>query len=100
MQGVLAVSMPMVCAPVAGGLMEHGDVFLVLLSARLFSERFGAGARPVHPIRGLTGSFSMALPKVAAAIIVEAQPFPVERESFLVGSGLLFFSGRTSIAFQ
>jgi hypothetical protein len=27
-----------------------GDVLLVLLSLRSLSERFGAGARPVHPI--------------------------------------------------
>jgi hypothetical protein len=31
--------------------MGHGDVLLVLLSPRSSSERFGAGARPVHPIR-------------------------------------------------
>src|SRR6476661_2498987 len=33
------------------GIMGHGDVLLVLLSPRSSSERFGAGARPVHPIR-------------------------------------------------
>jgi hypothetical protein len=32
--------------------MGHSDVLLVLLSPRTFSERFGAGARPVHPILG------------------------------------------------
>jgi type II restriction/modification system DNA methylase subunit YeeA len=31
-------------------LMGHSDVLLVLLSPRSSSERFGAGARPVHPI--------------------------------------------------
>jgi hypothetical protein len=31
--------------------MGHSDVLLVLLSPRSSSERFGAGARPVHPIR-------------------------------------------------
>jgi hypothetical protein len=30
--------------------MGHSDVLLVLLSPRSSSERFGAGARPVHPI--------------------------------------------------
>jgi hypothetical protein len=35
----------------SGCLMGHGDVLLVLLSPRSSSERFGAGARPVHPIR-------------------------------------------------
>jgi hypothetical protein len=30
--------------------MGHSDVLLVLLSPRSFSERLGAGARPVHPI--------------------------------------------------
>jgi hypothetical protein len=33
--------------------MGHSDVLLVLLSPRSFSERFWAGARPVHPILGL-----------------------------------------------
>ena len=51
MQGVLAcidangVNDCSVC------LMGHSDVLLVLLSPRSSSERFGAGARPVHPIR-------------------------------------------------
>jgi pentapeptide MXKDX repeat protein len=36
----------------SGCLMGHSDVLLVLLSPRSFSERFGAGARPVHPILG------------------------------------------------
>jgi hypothetical protein len=35
----------------SGCLMGHSDVLLVLLSPRSSSERFGAGARPVHPIR-------------------------------------------------
>ena len=35
-----------------GCLLGHGDVLLVLLSPSSFSERFGAGARPVHPILG------------------------------------------------
>jgi len=30
----------------------HSDVLLVLQSPRSFSERFGAGGRPVHPILG------------------------------------------------
>src|SRR5712672_4271670 len=34
----------------SGCLMGHGAMLLVLLSPRTFSERFGAGARPVHPI--------------------------------------------------
>jgi hypothetical protein len=33
-------------------LEGHGGVLLVLLSLRSLSERFGAGARPVHPILG------------------------------------------------
>ena len=32
--------------------MGHGDVLLVLQSPNSFPERFGAGARPVHPILG------------------------------------------------
>jgi hypothetical protein len=35
----------------SGCLMGHGDVLLVLLSPQSSSERFGAGARPIHPIR-------------------------------------------------
>ena len=33
-----------------GSLMGHSDVLLVLLTPPSFSEPFGAGARPVHPI--------------------------------------------------
>ncbi len=50
MQGVLArIDADGVCA-CSGCLMGHSDVLLVLLSPRSFSERFWAGARPVHPI--------------------------------------------------
>jgi hypothetical protein len=48
MQGVLACIDAM--SDCIGCLMGHSDVLLVLLSPRSFSERFGAGGRPVHPI--------------------------------------------------
>src|SRR6476619_2117090 len=51
MQGVLArIDANGVC-DCSSCLMGHSDVLLVLLSPRSYSERFGAGARPVHPIR-------------------------------------------------
>jgi transposase InsO family protein len=50
MQGVLArIDADGGCG-CSGCVMGHSDVLLVLLSPRSFSERFGAGARPVHPI--------------------------------------------------
>jgi hypothetical protein len=51
MQGVLACIDADGVSDCSGCLMEHSDVLLVLLSPRSSSERFGAGARPVHPIR-------------------------------------------------
>src|SRR6478672_278273 len=51
MQGVLACIDANGVNDCSGCLMGHGDVLLVLLSPRSSSERFGAGARPVHPIR-------------------------------------------------
>jgi hypothetical protein len=51
MQGVLACIDANGVSDCSGCLMGHGDVLLVLLSPRSSSERFGAGARPVHPIR-------------------------------------------------
>jgi hypothetical protein len=57
MQGILArIDANRVC-DCRGCLMGHGDVLLVLLSPNSFSERFGAGARPVHPILGKTIAF-------------------------------------------
>ena len=50
MQGVLACIDANGVSDCSGCLMGHSDVLLVLLSPRSFSERFGAGARPVHPI--------------------------------------------------
>src|SRR5258705_2674689 len=49
MQGVLACIDPNGSCH-CGCLLGHGDVLLVLLSPSPFSERFGAGAQPVHPI--------------------------------------------------
>jgi hypothetical protein len=51
MQGVLACIDANGVSDCSGCLMRHSDVLLVLLSPRSSSERFGAGARPVHPIR-------------------------------------------------
>ena len=52
MQGILAgIDANGVC-DCSGGLMGHNDVLHVLLSPRSSSERFWAGARPVHPILG------------------------------------------------
>jgi hypothetical protein len=53
MEGILArIDANGVC-DCSGCLMRrHSDVLLVLLSPRSLSERFGAGARPVHPILG------------------------------------------------
>jgi len=52
MQGILAsIDANRVC-DCSGCLMGHGHVLLVLQSPNSFSERFGAGARPVHPILG------------------------------------------------
>src|SRR3954465_1459439 len=51
MQGVLACIDANGMNDCSGCLMGHSDVLLVLLSPRSSSERFGAGARPVHPIR-------------------------------------------------
>ena len=51
MQGVLACIDANGVSDCSGCLMGNGDVLLVLLSPRSSSERFGAGARPVHPIR-------------------------------------------------
>src|SRR3974377_2465382 len=50
MQGVLACIDANGVCDCSGCLMGHSDLLLVLLSPRSFSERFGAGARPVHPI--------------------------------------------------
>jgi len=50
MQGVLACIDAKGVSDCSGCLMGHSDVLLVFLSPRSFSERFGAGARPVHPI--------------------------------------------------
>jgi hypothetical protein len=59
-QGVLArIDANDVC-DCGGCLMGHSDVLLVLLSPRTFSERFGAGARPVHPILGHRAVTSVA----------------------------------------
>ena len=52
MQGVLARIDADGVGDCSSCLMGHSDVLLVLLSPRLISEWFGAGARPVHPIRG------------------------------------------------
>ena len=52
MQGVLARIDANRACDCSGCLMGHGDVLLVLQSPNSFSERFGAGARPVHPILG------------------------------------------------
>src|SRR6476619_4823893 len=51
MQGVLACIDANGVSDCSGCLMGHGDVLLVLLSPQSSSERFGAGARPIHPIR-------------------------------------------------
>src|SRR5512140_1676401 len=51
MQGVLACIDANGVSDCSGCLWGHGDVLLVLLSPRSSSERFGAGARPVRPIR-------------------------------------------------
>src|SRR4029077_13807199 len=50
MKGVFACIDANGVSDCSGCLMGHGEVLLVLLSPRSFSERFGAGARPVHPI--------------------------------------------------
>src|ERR1700751_258722 len=50
MQGVLACIDANGASDCSGCLMGHSDVLIVLLSPRSFSERFGAGARPIHPI--------------------------------------------------
>jgi hypothetical protein len=39
--------------------MGHSDVLLMLLSPRSFSVRFGAAARPVHPILGNEEGFAL-----------------------------------------
>src|SRR5271169_3701782 len=52
MQGILARVDANGACDCNGCLMGHSDVLLVLLSPRSFSEQFGAGARPVHPILG------------------------------------------------
>src|SRR6185295_16525063 len=51
MQGVLACIDANGVSDCSGCLMGDGDVLLVLLSPQSSSERFGAGARPIHPIR-------------------------------------------------
>jgi hypothetical protein len=38
----------------SGCLIKNSEVLLVLLSPRSFSERFGTGARPIHPISDVT----------------------------------------------
>src|SRR5260370_32437269 len=50
MQGILARIDADGGCDCSGCLMGHGDMLLALLSPRTFSERFGAGARPLHPI--------------------------------------------------
>src|SRR4051794_36510934 len=62
MQGVLACIDANGVSDCSGCLMGHGDVLLVLLGPRSSSERFGAGARPVHPIRISPASFSRNKP--------------------------------------
>jgi hypothetical protein len=55
--------------------MGHSDVLLVLLSPRSSSERFGAGARPVHPILRqsiLQKAFSGALTSLPSRAVKEA----------------------------
>src|SRR4051812_37431796 len=64
MQGVLACIDANGVSDCSGCLMGHGDVLLVLLSPRSSSERFGAGARPVHPIRDEC-DYGVACPKIA-----------------------------------
>src|SRR6478735_12570452 len=66
MQGVLACIDANGVSDCSGCLMGHGDVLLVLLSPRSSSERFGAGARPVHPIR--VGSLRRTEPVAIAGI--------------------------------
>src|SRR4029077_18723744 len=51
MQGVLACIDANGVSDCSACLMGDGDVLLVLLSPQSSSERFGAGARPIHPIR-------------------------------------------------
>ena len=50
MQGILACIDANGVSDCSGCLMGYSDVLLVLLNPRSSSERFGAGARPVHPI--------------------------------------------------
>src|SRR5260370_32877367 len=50
MQGILARIDADGGCDCSGCLMGHGDMLLVLLSPRTFSERFGAGAPPRPPI--------------------------------------------------
>src|ERR1700740_2810023 len=50
MKGVFACIDANGVSDCSGCLMGHGEVLLVLLSPRSFSERFGAGAPPGHPI--------------------------------------------------
>ena len=56
MQDVLACIDANGVSDCSGCLMGHSDVLLVLLSPRSFSERFGARARPVHPILSISAS--------------------------------------------
>jgi hypothetical protein len=50
MQGVLARIDANVCATVAAALWDMAMCSSCIQAPRSFSERFGAGARPVHPI--------------------------------------------------
>jgi hypothetical protein len=52
MQGVLARIDANVCATVAAALWDMAMCSSCIQAPRSFSERFGAGARPVHPILG------------------------------------------------
>ncbi|HWJ19148.1 MAG TPA: hypothetical protein VNR65_10520 [Geobacterales bacterium] len=80
MQGVLArIDADGVCA-CSGCLMGHSDVLLVLLSPRSFSERFWAGARPVHPVLGCRTA-EAALLRIRHGLLYEIK--------FLAGSAKL-----------
>src|SRR5207342_3309554 len=72
MQGVLACIDANAVNDCSGGLMGHSDALLVLLSPPSSSERFGAGARPVHPIRvGSLLSSNLVAPGVKRTSITE-----------------------------
>src|SRR5260370_25672396 len=76
MQGILARIDADGGCDCSGCLMGHGDMLLVLLSPRTFSERFGAGARPGPPLlrhqpwwrlSAVGGRFKITNPAVTSA---------------------------------